>query len=244
MAIADGNIESPELLELIAGGTVFGYASTDKSNITITDVSNKHITVTGPATVAEGNGITYRFSLPAGVTTTSDITIALAADGASTATLADLTGMPAVKILSGQQYVDVTFNAKADMLIEADETLTLNASAATFTFSQPVSFNITDGDLAAAGISLSVAPGSVAEGGSAIVKATLTGGVTAAADITVALSRGERLPCLLPSMVHWVPSPSRRAPQKVRLRFPRIPTCSWKQQRLWRSEERRRRAFP
>lgn len=188
-AIADGDIESPELLELEASGTVFGFTTTDKSNITITDVSNKHITVTGPATVAEGSGIVYRFSLPSGVNTTSDINIALAADASSTATLADLTGLPVVKILAGQQFVDVTFTAKADFLIESDETLTLNASAASFTFSQPVSFTITDGDLAAAGITLTTAPVSVAEGGSVVIKAELTGGVTANADIKVTLTK-------------------------------------------------------
>ncbi|WP_164714321.1 Calx-beta domain-containing protein [Chitinophaga rhizosphaerae] len=189
-AIADGNIESPEQLELVGSGTVSGFASTDKSAITITDVSNKHITVTGPATVAEGSSITYRFGLPTGVTASSDIIINLAVDAAATATLGDLTGLPVVKIPAGQPFVDITFTAKADGLIEPGETLILNPSAATFTFSQPASFTITDSDLAAAGITLSVAPASLAEGGSTVVKATLTGGVTATAGITVTLAKG------------------------------------------------------
>ncbi|WP_109697108.1 Calx-beta domain-containing protein [Chitinophaga deserti] len=190
-AIADANIETPELLELVANGTVFGFSSADKSNITITDVSNKYITVTGPAvaTVAEGSGITYRFSLPSGVTATSDIAIALGVDASSTAGIADLTGIPVLKILAGQPYGEVTLTAKADQLIETDELLTLNPSATGFTFSQPVAFTITDGDLAGAGIKLSVAPVTIAEGGSTIVKAELTGGVTSATDIIVTLTK-------------------------------------------------------
>lgn len=188
-AITDGNIESPELLELEATGMVFGFASTDKSNITITDVSTRHITVTGPATVSEGSGIVYRFSLPSGVTAASDIHIALTADPSSTATLADMTGLPAVTIAAGQPYTEVTFTAKADLLIEPAETLTLNPSATDFTFSQPLSFSITDGDMAASGITLTSAPASIQEGGSALITATLTGGATATSAITVTLAK-------------------------------------------------------
>ncbi len=58
-----------------------------------------------------------------------------------------------------------------------------------FTFSQPVTFSITDGDLAAAGVTLSATPSGVAEGGSSVIKATLTGGIKAAGDIIVTLSK-------------------------------------------------------
>ncbi len=188
-AVADGNIEGPEVLELTASGTVFGHPSSGTSNVTITDVSNKNITVSGPTTVSEGNSIVYRFSLPSGVTAGSDINIALSVDATATASLTDLTGLPAVKIAAGQSYADVTFAAKADLQIEPTETLTFNPSAAGFTFNQPVSFTITDGDLAAAGIQLSVAPATIAEGGSAVITATLTGGVTAKDKIIITLSK-------------------------------------------------------
>ena len=189
-AVADALIEAPELLELTASATVYGYTSSDVSNITITDVSNKHITVSGPATVAEGSAITWRFELPAGVTATSDINVSLTADPGSTASLADLTGIPALKIPAGAPFADITFTAKADLLIESAETLVLNPSTISgFTFSQPVTFSITDGDLSAAGITLSATPSGVAEGGSAVIKAALTGGVKAADDIVVTLSK-------------------------------------------------------
>ncbi|MBO9155174.1 Calx-beta domain-containing protein [Chitinophaga sp. GCM10012297] len=62
-------------------------------------------------------------------------------------------------------------------------------SASGFTFSQSVSFDITDQDLAGASITLSAAPASVAEGSSTVITATLNGGVTAVNNLTVTLSK-------------------------------------------------------
>ncbi len=188
-ANTDGLIEAAELLELKANASVFGNNSTATSNITITDVSNKHITVTGGATVAENGNVTWRFALPTGITASSDINIALTRNTASTAAMADLNTLPVLKIASGQPFGEITFSAKADLLIEPAETMIFDASATGFTFSQPVTFTITDGDLAAAGITLSAAPGSIAEGAGAVIKATLTGGVTSASNIVVSLAK-------------------------------------------------------
>uniref|UniRef100_UPI002612891B beta strand repeat-containing protein n=1 Tax=Chitinophaga sp. TaxID=1869181 RepID=UPI002612891B len=190
-AKTDGWIETAEMLKLRAAASVFGNNSTAIADVTITDVSNKLITVSGPATVAEGGNIKWRFELPAGVTSASDIDITLTHDPSGTAELADLTSLPALKIAGGASYGEITFAAASDLIIEATETLKLTPSATGgFTFSQPVSFTITDNDLSAAGIALSVSPSPVAEGTSAIVKATLTGGVTATGNITVTLGKG------------------------------------------------------
>ncbi|MGN7724185.1 hypothetical protein, partial [Chitinophaga sp. 22620] len=169
--------------------TVFGYTSTDVADITITDVSNKTITVTGPATIAEGATGTYRFSLPTGVTSTSAITITLTRDAASTAALTDLQSLPTVVIPAGDGFVDVNFIPADDNVIEATEKLILTPAATGFTFSQPVNFDITDQDLAGATITLSAAPASVAEGASSVITATLNGGVTSATNLTVTLSK-------------------------------------------------------
>ncbi|WP_346319933.1 Calx-beta domain-containing protein [Chitinophaga sp. YIM B06452] len=185
----DNLIEPSELLKLASSATVFGYSSTDEADITITDVSNKMITVTGPAAIAEGATGTYRFSLPTGVTSTSAITITLARDAASTAALADLQSLPVVIIPAGDGFVDVNFIPADDNVIEATEKLILTPTATGFTFNQPVDFNITDQDLAGATITLSAAPASVAEGASAVITATLNGGVTSATNLTVTLSK-------------------------------------------------------
>ncbi len=136
----DNLIEPSELLKLASSATVFGYTSTDAADITITDVSNKTITVTGPATIAEGATGTYRFSLPTGVTSTSAITITLTRDAASTAALADLQSLPTVVIPAGDGFVDINFVPADDNVIEATEKLILTPAATGFTFSQPVNF--------------------------------------------------------------------------------------------------------
>ncbi|MGN7724180.1 Calx-beta domain-containing protein, partial [Chitinophaga sp. 22620] len=185
----DNLIEPSELLKLASSATVFGYTSTDAADITITDVSNKTITVTGPATIAEGATGTYRFSLPTGVTSTSAITITLTRDAASTAVLADIQSLPAVVIPAGNAFVDVDLKPEDDDLLEALEKLILTPAATGFTFNQPVSFDITDQDLAGASITLSAAPATVAEGTSTVITATLNGGITSVNNLTVTLSK-------------------------------------------------------
>ncbi|RPD42300.1 Calx-beta domain-containing protein [Chitinophaga barathri] len=187
---ADNVIEGAELLKLASSATVFGYTSASEADVTITDVSNKTITVTGPATIAEGATGTYRFALPTGITSTSAITVSLTRDGSSTAALADLQSLPAVVIPAGAAYVDVNFIPATDNLIETTEKLILTPSATGgFTFSQPVSFDITDQDLASANIELSAAPVNVAEGSSTVITATLKGGVLSTGNIVVTLSK-------------------------------------------------------
>ncbi|MBO9155434.1 hypothetical protein ACFOTA_24705, partial [Chitinophaga sp. GCM10012297] len=128
-ANTDNLIEISELLKLASSATVFGYTSTNEADITITDATDKTITVTGPATIAEGGTGTYRFSLPVGVTSVSPITVTLTRDGSSTAALADLQSLPTVMIAAGDNFVDVDFKPGDDDVIEALEHLTLVPSA-------------------------------------------------------------------------------------------------------------------
>ncbi|MGN7724188.1 hypothetical protein, partial [Chitinophaga sp. 22620] len=104
--------------------------------------------------------------------------------------MTDLQSLPTVVIPAGDGFVDVNFVPADDNVIEATEKLILTPAATGFTFNQPISFDITDQDLAGATITLSAAPASVAEGASSVITATLNGGVTAASNLVITLTKG------------------------------------------------------
>ena len=78
-ASTDNAIEPNELLEITAEANLFGLTATTSTSVNLVDATgNKTITITGPASVTEGNAATITFSLPAGITTAEAITINLA----------------------------------------------------------------------------------------------------------------------------------------------------------------------
>ncbi len=192
-AAADDIIESAELLQITATADVFGYTNSKSAGITINDVSNKMITVAGPATVAEGNTVTWTFSLPAGVTSEQAIVITLAHGAAPhAAAAADLEGgLPAtVTIAAGATSATLDIETKADNLIEPEETLVLTPSApGGFTFSKPVSVAIQDAPVSG-NISMLATTATIREGAAnTTITVALPGSYIAGSDIVVNISK-------------------------------------------------------
>lgn len=187
-AYTDNLIEPLEMLEIAAEADIYGTTATDLATVNILDDNDKTITVTGPPTVNEGNAAIYTFSLPPGITSSSDITISLT-NGTSAATDADFTAtIPStITIPAHQNSISLTFSAITEGVIESPESLELIPAATGFTLNGRVQLSVLDGDASAASIQLSGT--NVTEGGNATITAILQGGVTSGSPIAITLSR-------------------------------------------------------
>ncbi len=207
-AKTDNIIEGDETV-IITGGTLpagYTYATGKDASIwTIKDLTgtaaNKQISITSAsANVNEGANATITVSLPTGITSTSAITVPLAISGTAIAgTDFDLTPSTAaisVTIPAGSTAATFTVDAKADNIIEGDETVIITGGTlpAGFTYvSGQDATTVTIKDQTATNplntqISIASAPVNVSEGASAIVTVSLPAGITSTSAINIPLA--------------------------------------------------------
>ncbi|MGN6511266.1 MAG: Calx-beta domain-containing protein, partial [Chitinophaga sp.] len=189
-AETDNIIESSELLKLTAAATIAGHASSSTAGVTITDVSTKTITVTGPAVISEGNQAVFTFSLPTGVTSASPITVQLT-QGSATPAVSDADiagGIPSsVTIPAGLSSGTLSLDINTDAVIEPVEKLELTPSAPGYTLSGSIALDVQDANFGGA-ISFTSSNASISEGsGTATITVSLPGALTATDDITVTI---------------------------------------------------------
>ncbi|WP_158617951.1 Calx-beta domain-containing protein [Chitinophaga lutea] len=182
----DNLLEPVETLRLSATASVYGTGITEETTVNVTDKSgNNIIAISGGGDVAENQQQSIRFSLPAGITSVSDIVIGLTPGG--TAGAGDFTAIPStVTIKAGDAFADLVLDAVHDGVVENTETLLLTPGLAGFTFTGTASVNVLDADAAA--VVLTIAP-SVTEGQPITVTATLQGGVTSTSAIDIVLTK-------------------------------------------------------
>lgn len=189
-ANTDDLIEPDELLVLEATATVYGAGpNTTTASIQVKDPPGSNtITISGNTTVTEDNTAVIRFSLPGGVTSTSNIVIQIPASG--TAVAADFEDLPAtVTITAGEEYEELVLQAKKDNRIEAPETLILTPSATGYIImSATAELVVTDADINSAEIKLAPSPATIEEGNTLTLTATLQGGMTTDIPIDITLS--------------------------------------------------------
>ncbi len=185
-AKTDNLLEPVETLRLSASAAVYGTGVTEETMVDVTDKSgNNIIAISGGGDVAENQQQAIRFSLPAGITSVSDIVIGLTAGG--TAGASDFMAVPnTVTIKAGDEFADLVLHAVPDGILENTETLSFSPAAAGFTFNGTAAVNVLDADVAS--VVLTATP-SVQEGQPITVTATLQGGVTSTSAIDIALTK-------------------------------------------------------
>ncbi|MEX6689823.1 Calx-beta domain-containing protein [Danxiaibacter flavus] len=204
-AKTDNIIESDETV-IITGGTLpagYTYATgKDVATVTIKDqtgtVANKQISITpSTADVNEGAGITITVSLPAGITSSAAIAVPISAGGTATSNT-DYDLLPTtVTIPAGSNSITFPVNAKTDIIIESDETVTIAGGTlpAGYTYASgkntsTVTIKDQTGTVANKQISISPATVDVNEGASATITVSLPAGITSSAAIAVSVSTG------------------------------------------------------
>ncbi|MCK7556836.1 hypothetical protein MKQ70_18145 [Chitinophaga sedimenti] len=195
-AETDNIIEELEKLQLTATATGYTFS---QSLIAIDVVdgdypTNNTVTLSvNPTSVAEGSGSTLRASLPGTLVASYPIAVTITKGAASTADLADHGTLPAsILIPAGSNSATASLTTNTDNVLEPSETLVVNGTATGFTVNTTTLTitDVTSTDPLNTKISLSPATTTIAEGASANMTVSLPAGITAAADITVSLSRG------------------------------------------------------
>jgi gliding motility-associated-like protein len=179
----------------IAGLTVSPVTDSIK-DATGDDPANKVITIsTQPTPMDEGLGYNVTFSLPAGITTEFPINIVTRTGVGSTATDADYSFAAVPQLTSGNASASATIDITADGIMEADETLVIDATSAdmpgiTFT---PATVTLKDKDyIPGMGLTVTADRPSITEGSStgAVITVSLPEGKYTSYDIPVTISKG------------------------------------------------------
>ncbi|MRG48621.1 T9SS type B sorting domain-containing protein [Chitinophaga sp. SYP-B3965] len=190
-AKTDGVIEVLEKLELVpsaVGG--FTFNSNVELDVVDNDLAGASIALSASmASVAEGG--TVRITATLSATSSTDIIVTLAKDGASQADNTDHGAFGSITILAGASsgYVDIT--ASSDLLLENTESLILNGTTTGLTVTG-TTVNITDatGTSANKQITLTPAASTVAEGGSIQVRVSLPNTILTSEALTINLTSG------------------------------------------------------
>ncbi len=191
-ANTDASVEATEALEVVADATLYGTSTS--ATVSVTDATATPVidVTVSSASVTEGGSTTITFAFAGGVTSASNTVINLAKGAVTPAAVdADFSATipTSVTIAAGDADASVTLTASADQVIELLEKLQLVPTASGYTFSQStIDLDIVDNDVAA--ITLAVTPGTVSEGTSTSLTASLPAGYTAGYDIDVTISKG------------------------------------------------------
>ncbi|ATL47920.1 hypothetical protein COR50_12490 [Chitinophaga caeni] len=199
-ALLDDIIEDDETLN-IAGTNASGYTITGTA-LTISDktgtiAANRALSLTAsPSSIAEGGSSAFTVSLPAGITSSSDITVALSSGTNTSAGLSasEYSFPSSITIAAGSNGATFTVTASADdNILEPAEDLEILAEATVGGSSESTAstLSITDatGTIPANKvITLGSSSATISEGGAAAtLTASLPSGITSATDITVTL---------------------------------------------------------
>ena len=182
IAVADDTLYEGAETITVTLGRARGYladhvsSAQGKGSATATIAPSEPLTVTlsGPATVSEGDSASYVVSLsPVGITLGADLTVEYAVAAGSAAAGVDFaTASGTLTFTEGNPSSQtVTVSTIEDSLDESDETLTFSLSNAVggggpvpIISGSPVTTTIDDDDAAPGGIVLSVSPSRVVEG--------------------------------------------------------------------------------
>ena len=215
IAVADDTLYEGAETITVTLGRARGYladhvsSAQGKGSATATIAPSEPLTVTlsGPATVSEGDSASYVVSLsPVGITLGADLTVEYAVAAGSAAAGVDFaTASGTLTFTEGNPSSQtVTVSTIEDSLDESDETLTFSLSNAVggggpapIISGSPVTTTIDDDDAAPGGIVLSVSPSRVVEGQAGEdqilefeLTATLQGNSVLEADSTVSYRTG------------------------------------------------------
>lgn len=191
-ALADLVLEHDE--QLVLGGTASPY-QINPATLTIRDktgtIANKTISVTAPGTeLFEGSSMTLQVKLPDGITASEDIDVVITT--ATTMAGSEYSVAPAtVKILKGFSHAEFVLTAVDDALTEADEQITLQATATVYGHGpQTASATVTVKDLPGNNVITISGDADVTENNTAKIRFSLPSGIKAGSDINITLAYG------------------------------------------------------